>query len=51
MYRHNQPHRKKVRQEAAKLRQEASDKLTLEQKIAKANVGSKEYLRLSKRVK
>lgn len=44
--RKNFPDRKKARQESAKLRQEKSDKLTNEQRLAKATVGSKEYNKL-----
>ena len=43
----NFPDRIKKRQDEAKVRQEASDKLTLDQKIAKANPGSREHIRLS----
>jgi len=42
----NFPKRVEARKASAKLRQEASDKLTVEQKLAKAVVGSKEYNRL-----
>ena len=44
--RRNFPKRIEARKESAKLRQEASDKLTNEQKLAKATVGSREHARL-----
>lgn len=44
--RKNFPGNKEKRQASAKLRQEASDKLTVEQRLAKATPGSKEYTRL-----
>jgi hypothetical protein len=48
-YRKNFDNRIKKRQDEAKVRQENSDKLSLEQKIAKARVGSQEFNRLSLR--
>lgn len=42
----NFPNRVEKRQASAKLRQEARDKLTLEQKLAKATPGSREHARL-----
>ena len=42
----NFPGRVEKRKASAKARQEASDKLTNEQKLAKATVGSREYNRL-----
>jgi hypothetical protein len=42
----NFPGRSEKRKASAKLRQEASDKLTVEQKLAKAKPGSKEYGKL-----
>lgn len=47
MGRMNLPHRREKRKLEAKARQEASDKLTLEQKLAKAKPGSREYIKLS----
>lgn len=44
--RKNQPHRIKARQKSAKERQEKSDKLTVQQKLAKATPGSKEHTKL-----
>lgn len=45
----NFPNRVEKRCADAKLRQEASDKLTLDQKLAKATPGSREHTRLTKR--
>ena len=42
----NFPNRVEKRKTDAKTRQEASDKLTLEQKLAKATPGSREYTKL-----
>jgi hypothetical protein len=42
----NFPNRKEARRASAKVRQEAYDKLTNEQKLTKAVVGSKEYAKL-----
>ena len=44
--RKNFPHRKAARKASALLRQEASDKLTNEQKLAKIVPGSREYTKL-----
>jgi hypothetical protein len=44
--RKNFPSRIKARQESAKARQEKSDKLTVDQKFAKATPGSREYSKL-----
>lgn len=44
--RHNFPNRIEKRKASAKTRQEASDKLTVEQKLAKATPGGREYNRL-----
>ena len=44
----NFPNRVKARQDSAKARQEASDKLTPAQKLAKATPGSREHTRLTK---
>ena len=45
----NFPQRIEARRASAKVRQEASDKLTTTQKHAKTKVGSKEYHRLTER--
>lgn len=45
--RKNFPNRVEIRKASAKVRQEASSKLTVAQKLAKATVGSKEYSRLT----
>lgn len=50
MHRYNFPNRKEKRKEEAKTRQEKADKLTVEQKLAKATPGSQEFKRLSSRV-
>jgi hypothetical protein len=44
--RSNFPNRVEKRRASANLRQEASDKLTLDQKLAKATPGSREYAKL-----
>lgn len=46
----NFPHRIEKRRAEAKVRQEASDKLTVEQKLAKATPGSKQYEKLLNKV-
>ena len=48
--RSNFPGRVEKRRASAKIRQEASDKLTVDQKLAKATPGSQEYNRLLKKV-
>jgi len=48
--RYNFPNRKEARKASAQTRQEASDKLTTEQKLAKATPGSREYNRLLTKV-
>ena len=45
----NFPQRIEKRQAEAKVRQEASDKRTLEQRLAKATPGSKEHAKLLKK--
>lgn len=42
----NFPNRVEARKESAKLRQEASDKLSVDQKLAKATLGSREHNKL-----
>lgn len=44
--RKNFPDRKEKRQAEAKVRQDKSNKLTVEQKLAKATPGSQEFVRL-----
>ena len=46
MYRYNFPNRKLKRQESAKARLAISEKLTVEQRLAKATAGSREHMRL-----
>lgn len=49
--RQNFPNRIEKRQSEAKARQAVSDKLTVDQKLAKATLGSKEHTKLQKRQK